>query len=108
MRVRISYGVDIKDVPEKVRELFCDSLRTIRKAQELLERAVEDSNDAETNSAEILSILERTRKELGAADLCIVDSQSIMQGLNNYYNGDENVPERRSTMDTSRDPASET
>ena len=37
MRVRISYGLDIKDVPTKVREIMYDSLEEMRVALSLIE-----------------------------------------------------------------------
>jgi len=108
MRVRISYGVDIKEVPEKVRDLLYDSLATYSQAKKLLERAIEDCENCEENSKQIFSSLDRARKKLASVDLVIVDSQSIIQGLDSYYNGEENVPDGRSTMDTSRNVAEET
>ena len=64
MRVKISYGLDIKDVPLKVAEVDIDQ--------------------------------------------AITESQHILVGLNNYYNGEENVSDGRSTMDTSRNADEQT
>ena len=51
----------------------------------------------------VLNMLDKVRKTLNNVCLTVTDIEYILQGLNNYYNGEENVSERRPTMDTSGD-----
>tara|TARA_R100000808_G_C2111031_1_gene125091 strand:- start:275 stop:619 length:345 start_codon:yes stop_codon:yes gene_type:complete len=108
MRVRISYGVDIKDIPEQVTKLLEESLERMKEIQDLLTRAKRDMDNCEQNSAHIVNTLDRARQGLGANDLTLSDVQSIMVGLANYYNGEQNVSDRRPTMDPSGDTTAET
>tara|TARA_R110002110_G_scaffold91196_4_gene236958 strand:- start:1146 stop:1490 length:345 start_codon:yes stop_codon:yes gene_type:complete len=108
MRVRISYGLDIKDVPEQVTNLLQNSIEKMHMICDLLERACEDVKNCEENSEHVISMLEKVRKSLGANDLAITDVQSIMMGLANYYNGEQNVSDRRPAMDPSGDTTSTT
>tara|TARA_Y100000034_G_C6626403_1_gene273262 strand:+ start:157 stop:501 length:345 start_codon:yes stop_codon:yes gene_type:complete len=108
MRVRISYGVDIKEVPKQITNLLQDSIRKMHEICDLLERAVEDVDNCEQNSAHIANMLDRVRQGLGANDLAVADIQSIMTGLANYYNGEQNVSDRRPTMDSRGDTTTKT
>ena len=108
MRVRISYGVDIKDVPKKVSDLLYDSLGELDKAREMLARVVDDLENCEENITHALSTVDRVRQKLGSTDLNLTDAQSIMSGLEEYYNGEQNVSDGRPTMDTSGNVVAET
>ena len=108
MRVRISYGVDIKDVPNQITNLLHDSIDRMQQICMLLERAVDDMGDCEENSEHLVNLLDKVRKSLGATDLDLADIQSIMMGLANYYNGEQNVSDGRPIMDSSGDTTAET
>ena len=108
MRVRISYGVEIENVPSKVQDLLWDSIESMEKAIKNLKKVCEDLEDPEKNSSRILDSVDDTRQGLSKIDLTIADCQSIMGGLANYYNGEENVSDRRPTMDSSGNAVDET
>jgi hypothetical protein len=107
MRVRISYGVEIEDVPSKVQDLLWDSIESLEKSISGLKKVCEDLDDPEKNASRILESVDDARQSLSKIDLTISDCQSIVGGLANYYNGEEDVPDRRSTMDTSGDTANQ-
>tara|TARA_R100001591_G_C4243575_1_gene155247 strand:+ start:55 stop:399 length:345 start_codon:yes stop_codon:yes gene_type:complete len=108
MRVRISYGVDIKNVPETVRGLISEANWALRDSLRMLERIDEDLDDCEANAEQVLETIDKIRKKLSEIDLTISDSEMIVSGLKNYYEGDNNVPERRPTMDSSGDATAQT
>jgi hypothetical protein len=108
MRVRVSYGMDIKDVPSKVSELLCETTEKLEEALELLKRCRDGVEDCEGDFKHFTTSLDRARQELASVDLAIQDSEYILEGLNNYYNGEQNVSDRRPTMDTSGNTAEET
>ena len=105
MRVRISYGVEIEEVPSKVADLLWDSIEAIEKSVNHLKKVVEDLEDIERNSDRIIESVDEFRQDLSKVDLSVADCQSILGGLANYYNGEQDVSDRRSTMDTSGNPA---
>ena len=108
MRVRISYGMDIKDVPSKVNELIHDCVRDLKKICDSVGRAAEDSEESIENIKLMSDTLDRTRKKLTDVDASLLDIQSILLGLDNYYNGEQDVSEGRPTMDSSGNTAEET
>ena len=108
MRVRISYGTDIKNVPQKIKDLVRSSMEEIQLSLSLLQRVCDDLDDSEENLENVLSLIDRTRKQLSACDLTLADVNSIASALNEYNKGEKDVPERRSTVDTGGNPASTT
>ncbi len=109
MRVRISYGVDIEKVPEKIQDLIYDSIESLEKSLKSLNRVCEDLGDPEENAEQALKKLDNIRQELSKTDLTISDCHSMIGGLVGYYkNGEKNVPDGRPTVDTSGDAADET
>ena len=82
MRVRISYGVDIEEVPSEVLELF----GTVYTKSKLLEKQVEtieallESKDTES-SRELMNKMRQTMTEMDTrlSDLCL-----ILEGYRNF------------------------
>ena len=108
MRVRISYGVDIEDVPERIGDILQSSAEKINDSMRLIKRVLEDLKECEDDCTRALESIDKIRKLLSEADLSMADAQSITGALNNYYNGDENVPDRRSTMDSGGNTTTQT
>lgn len=109
MRVRISYGMDIEDVPSKVSELLYETTETLETALAMLRRCGNGVEDCEANFSHFSAALDKVRQKLAAVDLNIQDAEYILEGLNNYYNGEQqNVSDRRPTMDTGGNTAEET
>ena len=101
MRVRISYGMDIQDVPSKTSELLCDTVHKLEEALSTLQRCRDGVEDCVADFKHITVSLDKVRLDLSSVDQAIQDVEYILEGLNNYYNGEQNVSDRRPTMDTS-------
>ena len=108
MRVRISYGMEIEDIPEKAAEIGYDALYALRSAADRLEKAISNVEESGEDHSLVLSMLEKVRLNLNKTDLIITDLQAILSGLNNYHIGEQNVSEGRSTVDPSGDLATTT
>ena len=108
MRVRISYGMDIKDVPFKVAELLENAATKTQKLSDSLIQISNELNDDNEEYKYLLMLLEKIKNNLDNIDLTVAESQQILMGLENYKNGEQDVPDGRSTMDTSGDTAEET
>ena len=108
MRVRISYGMEIEDVPEQAEQIGYTALYTLREATSSLEKAISNIEESGNDYALVLSMLEKVRLQLTKSDLVIVDLEAILSGLNNYYIGEQNVSDGRPTMDTSGNVVAET
>ena len=103
MRVRISYGIEIEDIPEKAETIGHDALYELREAVVSLSKALENIEESDNNYTLILSMLEKVRLKLNKTDLIITDLAAILEGLQNYHNGEQNVSEGRPIMDPSGD-----
>jgi len=108
MRVRISYGMEIEDIPDQAEEIGYNALSVLREAASTLEKAISNIEESGNDYALVLSMLEKVRLQLTKSDLVIVDLAAILDGLNNYYIGEQHVSEGRSTVDPSRDLATTT
>ena len=108
MRVRISYGMEIEDVPEQAKEVGLNAVAALREAVERLEKAVSNIEESDQDYTLVLSMLVKIRQQLNNTDLALGDLGAILIGLNNYYNGENNVSEGRSTMDSSGNPTQQT
>ena len=103
MRVRISHGIEIEDIPEKGVDLGYDALDALQHAAQQLDKAISNIGEADQDYSMVLSMLEKVRLKLTKSDLIITDLQAILEGLNNYHIGEQNVSEGRSTVDPSGD-----
>ena len=108
MRVRISYGVEIEEVPEQASNLGYKALLELKQCAHSLERILEHIDEIDEDYSSIITAIDKIRTTLTKADATLTDTCAILQGLQNYHNGEENVPERRSTMDTSGNTTDET
>jgi|ETNvirnome_2_300_1030623.scaffolds.fasta_scaffold00500_11 hypothetical protein len=103
MRVKISYGININEVPETVTGLLQGAVEELKTTVSLLEKTSENIDYCENKFLHVVEALEKVRKSMNDIDLTIADTQLILQGLENYYNGENDVSEGRSTMDSSGD-----
>jgi len=108
MRVRISYGMEIEDIPEKAADLGYDALDALQHAVQQLDKAISNIGESDHDYSMVLSMLEKVRLKLTKSDLIITDLEAILQGLNNYHIGEQNVSEGRSTVDPSGDTTTQT
>ena len=100
MRVKISYGVDIEDVPDEIEELFdfvYGKKHNIDKQLDLVERLIEEK-DLEA----AVATMDKLRLTLAKMDNRIADISLIAQGYLSYreQEGVQNVSEGRPSVDT--------
>ena len=105
MRVKISYGTDIKNVPSIATKLGDNAVDEIKTALNILHRAIECIDDCNEDYSLVLEQLAGVSEKLKQADLAMEDIHAILVGLNNYYIGETNVPNRRPTVDSGGNPA---
>tara|TARA_R100000664_G_C2748828_1_gene136229 strand:+ start:661 stop:999 length:339 start_codon:yes stop_codon:yes gene_type:complete len=103
MRVKIAYGVNLEELPEKIEELGHKALIDLTKSITNLTNALETMQELNEEYNSSLHLIEEARLTLSQADSIMGDLQNILQGLHNYYNGEQNVSKGRSTMDSGRD-----
>lgn len=107
MRVRISYGVEIEDIPEQAENLGYDALSELEQTIGSLRKALANIEECSNDYSLVVEIIEKARVKLNKSDAILSDVSSILEGLNRFYNGDKNVSDRRSTMDPSGNTADE-
>ena len=101
MRVKISYGIELEDLPEEIIKLYDD----VSKGINILEKqsdTVEDLLEAEEYTP-CLSMITKFRETMGKIDSRLGDISLIMQGYTEYkkQEGEQNDPsERGSAVDT--------
>ena len=108
MRVRISYGVEIEEVPDQASTLGYNALMELKNCVRSLERNLEHIDEIENDYSVVILGIEKIRKILVKADAILVDTGTILEGLQNYHHGGKDVSEGRSTMDTGGNTADET
>ena len=100
MRVKISYGVDIEQVPGEVQKLFDDVnilLDKLGKQQDTVDDLLE------TKELEAcVTIMDKMRQTMADMDNRVADLVSILQGYNGYIRQlgeQDDTPERGPIMD---------
>jgi|TARA_R100000081_G_C4739241_1_gene127919 small-conductance mechanosensitive channel len=108
MRVRISYGVELDEVPAELRDLTIRSIVKLKESIKILEKNIEtmtESNDDSSCLNLVNSKIDSARQGLANSDAILADVQSILGGLADYYAGEEDVREGRLSVDTTRNGA---
>lgn len=98
MRVKISYGAEIDEVPEEVEQLFTyvsEKARAFRTQTEHVEDAL-DSEDLEL----VLPLIDKMRRTIALMDHRLADIEMISAGYLNYKQGEQDVHAGRPSMDT--------
>jgi|5B_taG_2_1085324.scaffolds.fasta_scaffold23298_1 hypothetical protein len=103
MRVKISYGVEIEEIPEELEELFryvSDKSRSSMKQMQQVETFLADD---EIESA--MYLVEKLRRTLALVDNRLADIHMIGSGYVNYKTkeGVEDVREGRPSVDTTEE-----
>mgnify|MGYP003117365031 CR=1 FL=1 len=100
MRVRISYGADIEDIPQELEQLFLFVSEKTHNTTRQVKQIHEFLADEEIEAA--VSLMEKLRLGLAEIDNRIADVSNIASGYVNYKQneGVEDVAEGRSDMDT--------
>jgi uncharacterized protein (UPF0305 family) len=99
VRVKISYGADIDEVPGEVRQLFSyisEKVKSLKTQSEHIEDALDEEEMDLT-----LPLIDKMRRTLALLDRRLSDIEMISTGYLNYKEGESDVSVRRSAMDPS-------
>lgn len=104
MRVKISYGVDIDEVPDEIEQLFDFVYEKKLKLENQLELVEKLLEEREHESA--VEVMDKLRQTLAEMDNRIIDVSAIAQGFIQYnkqleeQEGERNVRERGPFVDS--------
>jgi|TARA_R100000081_G_C4703827_1_gene109079 hypothetical protein len=87
MRVRISYSVEIEEVPREVVRLLNDTGTDLINLKHKLQLLINEIDNKTTNADRAKSEIAELREELAKIDYCLADSDSILQGYYATTNG---------------------
>ena len=80
MRVRISYSVDLDDVPAECARMLHDSLEHIEEIKEKIASIANEIDDDKVQAWLIKDKIERCRKILAKFDSILGDNHAILEG----------------------------
>lgn len=98
MRVKISYGAEMEEVPEEIDQLYTYVSDKVRKMQRQSEQIEVLLSDEEIEST--LGLVDTMRRSLAAIDKRLSDIEMISVGYLNHMKGEQDVPDRRPSMDS--------
>jgi len=101
VRVKISYGTEMEEVPEEIDQLFTYVSEKVRNLQRQLELVEESLADREIETA--MAMMEKMRKTMSSTDMRLSDLTMISAGYLEYKQGESNVSSGGPTVDTSTD-----
>ena len=96
MRVRISYSVDLEDVPTECSRMVQETMRKVNEIYEELETVVDALNTDRAVSWQVKDSIDKCRQELGKIDAMLADSDMIMQG---YFSAKEPQEQHQESED---------
>ena len=80
MRVRLSYSVELEEVPEQVAQLIDDEWETISHCDHLVREVVDILRVEDPSMDSSLKKIDKIRQTLGSIDLRLNECQNILQG----------------------------
>ena len=80
MRVRISYSVELEEVPQEVIRLLDESLNKICMARDMVETLMYEIENDAISPDRSKTTYKEIREELAKVDYELADSDSILQG----------------------------
>ena len=89
MRVRLSYSVELEDVPDSVAELIEGELFRINQAKECIDRALKGLSQEEPHLDLVAKSLDKARQTIGAIDVRLNECESILAGYERAINPPE-------------------
>ena len=104
MDVKIAYGVDIEEIPEKIREMMSKCNRELTVAANMCQLAANLLGQGEYYVEAASALCDDTRKKIGSIDRMLNDSGMILGGFTNYKDKQdeptqETPPERETDVD---------
>lgn len=106
MRVKISYGAEIQEVPEELEQLYTYVSEKVRALQVQTEHIEDAYAEEEIDLA--LPLIDKMRKTLSSIDQRLSDLEMISVGYLNYKQGDGNVHNGRPSVATAEDGSAAT
>ena len=91
MDVKISYGTNLKKVPEKIKDLVRSCVNQLHDAIESCEISISLIGDDVEYNEMVLKILDKARLRMASVDRTISDSQLILGG---YVDANKPVEEK--------------
>ena len=82
MRVRISYAVDLDDVPDECARMLEDSIQHLSDTQEQIERLIDILSSNCGVGWQIKERIDKCRQKLAKLDSILADNDMILEG---YY-----------------------
>jgi Mg2+ and Co2+ transporter CorA len=80
MRVRISYTVDLEDVPSECAKRFVESLEEVNEVHREIESLIDKMDDTEMVGWQIKDQIDRCRRRLAKLDVLLTDNDMILDG----------------------------
>jgi hypothetical protein len=102
VRVKIAYSVELDEVDTELNEISSGIVLKIREAAEKTEKAFDLLLEHKNNYGRSTTIVDEARHSLASADATLAEMQAILSALQTHYEGDRNVRDGRSGMDTTR------
>ena len=95
MRVRISYSVELEEVPQEVSRILDETLNKVSGLRDMIEALMYDIENDTIDSDRCKLTFQELRQQLAIADYELADSDSIMQG----YFGAKKEPEEENVSE---------
>ena len=86
MRVRISYSVDLDDVPDECARMLEDSIQQLSDTQEEMERLIDILSNNCGVGWQVKERISKCRQKLAKLDSILADNDMILEG---YYTATE-------------------
>ena len=80
MRVRISYSVDLDDVPNECARMLQEAKQHVDEVTATLESLIDQLEDGRAIGWQVKSRIDSCRKELAKFDAILADNEMILQG----------------------------
>jgi len=80
MRVRISYSVDLENVPSECARMLHDALEQIEEVKEEISDLVRQLDDDKAQLWIVKDKIDSSRKNLARLDLVLADNDMILEG----------------------------
>jgi predicted nuclease with TOPRIM domain len=90
MRVRISYSVDLEDVPSECARMLQENLEHLNEVHREIESLIDKLDDTETVAWQVKDQIDRCRQRLAKLDMVLADNDLILEGYYNAKNPKEN------------------
>lgn len=80
MRVRISYSVDLEDVPGECARMLHDSLEHVEEVREEISELIKQLDDDKAQAWLVKDKIDRARQKLAKLDAVLSDNDMILEG----------------------------